>query len=108
MSTLAVTIPEIDYKGLSPLFAIVGGSILVLMVGLFRGRFVQTILVPLLGIAALGAAIGLTIWIWEPGVRTPIVRNGTSTCCTKRPRKRPTSRTTHDPPTSANRTDRPS
>jgi NADH-quinone oxidoreductase subunit N len=70
---LAVTIPEIDYKGLSPLLAVVGGSVLVLMVGLFRGRFLQTVLVPLLGIASLAVAIGLTIWIWEPGVQTPIV-----------------------------------
>ena len=33
--------PVIDYKELSPLMATVGGSIVVLMVGLLRGRFVQ-------------------------------------------------------------------
>ena len=36
--------PVIDYKALSPLMATVGGSIVVLMVGLFRGRFVQLVL----------------------------------------------------------------
>ena len=39
------------------------------MVGLFRGRFVQRVLVPLLTAVSLLAAIGLTIWIWEPGRR---------------------------------------
>jgi NADH-quinone oxidoreductase subunit N len=65
--------PEIDYKALSPLMATIGGSIVVLMVGLFRGRFVQTILVPALTGLSLLAAIGLTIWIWEPGVQEPII-----------------------------------
>ncbi len=65
--------PEIDYRALSPLMATVGGSILVLMVGLLRGRFVQTQLVPALTAGALLTAIGLTIWIWEPGVQQPIL-----------------------------------
>src|SRR3712207_3367828 len=70
---LAVTTPEIYYKGLSPLFAVVGGSVLVLLVGMFRGRVVHRVIAPVLAIASLGTAIGLTIWIWEPGVRTPII-----------------------------------
>jgi NADH-quinone oxidoreductase subunit N len=70
-----VQAPEIDYEGLSPLFAVVGGSIVVLCTGLFRGAFVQRVLVPLLTVASLGAAIGLTIWIWEPGDSAPIVEN---------------------------------
>ena len=65
--------PVIDYKELSPLMATVGGSIVVLMVGLLRGRFVQTIAVPALTKISLVAAMGLTIWIWEPGVRKPIL-----------------------------------
>jgi NADH-quinone oxidoreductase subunit N len=65
--------PVIDYKELSPLMATVGGSIVVLMVGLFRGRAVQTLLVPALTKISLLTAMGLTIWIWEPGVRTPIL-----------------------------------
>jgi NADH-quinone oxidoreductase subunit N len=65
--------PVIEYKALSPLMATIGGSIVVLMAGLFRGRFVQTILVPVLTAVSLLAAIGLTIWIWEPGVQEPIL-----------------------------------
>ncbi len=65
--------PVIDYKELSPLMATVGGSIVVLMVGLFRGRAVQTLLVPALTKISLVTAMGLTIWIWEPGVRKPIL-----------------------------------
>jgi len=65
--------PVIDYEGLSPLFATAGGSIVVLMTGLLPGRFVQRVLLPLLTLIALGAAIGLTAWIWEPGDTAPIV-----------------------------------
>jgi NADH-quinone oxidoreductase subunit N len=65
--------PVIDYKALSPLMATLGGSIVVLMAGLFRGRFVQTILVPALTAVSLLAAIGLSIWVWEPGVQQPII-----------------------------------
>ncbi len=68
-----VQAPEIDYKELSPLFALAGGSVIVLMVGLFRPRFVRFVLVPLLTAIALLTAIGLTIWIWEPGNRDPII-----------------------------------
>jgi NADH-quinone oxidoreductase subunit N len=71
----AIRAPEIDYQGLAPLFATVGGSIVVLCVGLFRGPFVQYRLVPLLTIGALGAAIGLTIANWEPGNQAPIIEN---------------------------------
>jgi NADH-quinone oxidoreductase subunit N len=69
----AVKAPVIDYKGLSPFFATLGGSIVVLMAALFRGHFVQRLLVPALAVISLGAAIGLTIWIWEPGDSKPIV-----------------------------------
>jgi NADH-quinone oxidoreductase subunit N len=65
--------PVIDYKELSPLMATIGGSIVVLMVGLIRGRFVQTLLVPALTKVSLVTALGLTIWIWEPGVQKPIL-----------------------------------
>ena len=77
MSTLLaqaqVQAPEIDYKELSPLFALAGGSVIVLMVGLFRSFFVRRTVVPALAAIALLTAIGLTIWIWEPGNREPIV-----------------------------------
>ena len=68
-----VQAPEIDYKALSPLMATLGGSIVVLMVGLLRGRFVQAVLVPLLAAVSLFAAIGLVIWIWEPGDTRTII-----------------------------------
>jgi len=69
----AAQAPHIDYQGLAPLFATAGGAVLVLMVGLFKGRFVQRTLVPLVTLAALAAAIGLTIANWEPGDSRPII-----------------------------------
>jgi NADH-quinone oxidoreductase subunit N len=66
----AAKAPHIDYKGLSPLFATGGGSLIVLMFALLPGRFVQRWLVPFLAVASLGAAIGLTIWNWETGSKT--------------------------------------
>jgi NADH-quinone oxidoreductase subunit N len=62
----AIQGPDIDYQGLSPLIAIVGGSCVVLMAGLFPGGFVQRVLVPGLTLLALGAAIGLSVWNWDP------------------------------------------
>ena len=67
--------PEIDYEGLAPLFALGGGAVIVLMTSLFRGAFVQRVLVPALTLASLGAALGLTIWQWETGDLEPIVEN---------------------------------
>ena len=79
MTTIAnVAAPHIDYKGLSPLLATVGGSIVVLMVGLLRSRFVRLTLVPALAAAGLLTAIGLTIWIWEPGDSAPIMQGSLS------------------------------
>ena len=68
-----VAAPVIDYRELSPLMATIGGSIVVLMVGLLRSPFVRQALVPALAAVSLLAAIGLTIWIWEPGDREPII-----------------------------------
>ena len=70
-----VEAPKISYEGLSPLFALGGGTVIVLMASLFPGRFVQRVLVPALTLAALGAAAGLTIWRWETGDLEPIVEN---------------------------------
>jgi NADH-quinone oxidoreductase subunit N len=69
----AVAAPVIDYRELSPLMAMVGGSIVVLMVGLLRAAFARRVLVPALAAATLLTAAGLTIWIWEPGDREPII-----------------------------------
>ena len=68
-----VPAPEIDYEALSPLMAMLGGSVVVLMVGLVRGRAVQRVLVPALTAVSLLTAIGLSIWIWEPGDQAPTV-----------------------------------
>ena len=70
--------PAIDYKALSPLFAVLGGSIVVLMVGLIRARVARAVVVPALAAVSLIAALGLTVWIWEPGDQTPIVEGALS------------------------------
>ncbi len=68
-----VPAPDIDYQGLSPLIAVVGGSVVVLMVGLFSSRFARLTLVPALSAVALLAAIGLSVWNWDPGDTKPII-----------------------------------
>src|SRR5919199_6197619 len=77
MSTLLaaaqVKAPVIDYKELSPLLALAGGCVVVLMVGLFRSPFVRQVIVPMLTAVTLLTAVGLTIWIWEPGNQPPII-----------------------------------
>lgn len=74
MSVLAaVKSPDIDYMGLAPLFSVIGGAVIVLMVGLFPGRLVQRVLVPALTAMALLSAIGLTIANWEAGDSAPII-----------------------------------
>src|SRR2546421_2528312 len=75
MTVLANTFhaPHIDYKALSPLIATVGGSCVVLMVGLFRQRFMQRALVPALTLASLGGAIALAVINWKVGDTKPIV-----------------------------------
>ena len=57
--------PHIDFAGLSPLIALLGGAVLVLLVGLLGSRWVRAQLVPALSLVALGAALGLTIWQWN-------------------------------------------
>ena len=56
--------PTIDWAGLSPLIALLGGALATLVFGLFRPRWVREGLVPLIAIVAFGAAIGLSIWQW--------------------------------------------
>jgi NADH-quinone oxidoreductase subunit N len=65
MLLAAVTKPSIDWAGVSPLIALLGGSIVVLLAGLLRGRFVREQIVPFLTLAAFGAAIGLGVWQWD-------------------------------------------
>ncbi len=68
-----VQAPKIDYQGLAPLFSTIGGSLAVLMIGLFRGRFVQRTLVPAVAALALLVAMGMTIANWEAGDSRPII-----------------------------------
>ncbi|HEY1274112.1 MAG TPA: NADH-quinone oxidoreductase subunit N [Thermoleophilaceae bacterium] len=74
MSLADVTAPVIDYKAISPLLATLGGSIVVLMVGLFRGPLVRRVLVPALTAVSLLTAIGLVIWVWRRGDIAPVIR----------------------------------
>jgi NADH-quinone oxidoreductase subunit N len=57
--------PHVDFAGLSPLIALLGGATLVLLLGLVGSRWVRAQVVPALSLAALGAALGLTIWQWN-------------------------------------------
>jgi NADH-quinone oxidoreductase subunit N len=74
MNPLSLTIatahlkgPHVDFAGLSPLIALLGGATIALLVGLIRTRWVRAQLVPALSLIALGAAAGLTIWQWNEG-----------------------------------------
>ncbi len=57
--------PHVDFAGLSPLIALLGGAVLVLLIGLLGSRRVRAQAVPTLSLAALGTALGLTIWQWN-------------------------------------------
>jgi NADH-quinone oxidoreductase subunit N len=68
----AARAPTIDYAGLSPFFALAGGALLVLIVGLARGGWVKHA-TPVLSIAALAAAIGLGIWQFDEAEPTSLI-----------------------------------
>jgi NADH-quinone oxidoreductase subunit N len=57
--------PHVDFAGLSPLIALLGGATIVLLVGLVRARWVRAQAVPALSLVALAAEAGLTIWQWN-------------------------------------------
>jgi NADH-quinone oxidoreductase subunit N len=57
--------PHMDFAGLSPLIALFGGAVLVLLVGLLGSPWVRSRVVPFLSLIALGATAGLTIWQWN-------------------------------------------
>ncbi|HEV3072707.1 MAG TPA: NADH-quinone oxidoreductase subunit N [Solirubrobacteraceae bacterium] len=56
--------PHVDFAGLSPLMALLGGAVVVLLVGLLGSAWVRAHLVPALSLGALAATLGLTIWQW--------------------------------------------
>lgn len=57
--------PHVDFAALSPLIAMFGGAIVVLLVGLLGSRWIREQVVPALALLALGASLGLTIWRWN-------------------------------------------
>jgi NADH-quinone oxidoreductase subunit N len=62
MSLALAKAPVVDFAGLSPLIALLGGATVVLLTGLLRPRLVRETLVPMLAVVAFGATIGLGIW----------------------------------------------
>jgi len=62
MNLAVAKAPVVDFAGLSPLIALLGGATVVLLTGLLRPRLVRETLVPVLAVVAFGAAIGLGIW----------------------------------------------
>jgi len=64
LATATLKGPHVDFAGLSPLIALLGGAVIVLLVGLLGSRWIRAQLVPALSLLALGAAAGLTIWQW--------------------------------------------
>ena len=56
--------PDVDFAALSPLIALLGGAVIVLLVGLVGPRRIREHVVPALSLVALAAAAGLTIWQW--------------------------------------------
>jgi NADH-quinone oxidoreductase subunit N len=65
MLAASVATPKIDWAGVSPIIALLGGSVIVLMAGLLRGRLIREQLVPLLTLVAFGTTIGLGVWQWD-------------------------------------------
>ena len=62
LATATLKGPHVDFAGLSPLIALLGGAVIVLLVGLLGSRWVRSQLVPALSLVALATALGLTIW----------------------------------------------
>jgi NADH-quinone oxidoreductase subunit N len=65
LATATLRGPHVDFAALSPLIALLGGAMIVLIAGLLRSRTVREHVVPALTLVALGAAAGLTIWQWN-------------------------------------------
>ena len=57
--------PHIDWAGLAPILALLGGGVLVLVLGLLRSRFVRETIVPAVALVAFAATIGLAAWRWN-------------------------------------------
>jgi NADH-quinone oxidoreductase subunit N len=73
MTPLLATLkgPHVDFAGLSPVLALLGGAVVVLLVGLLGSRRARTQVVPALSLVVLAAALGLSIW--QYGEAKPLV-----------------------------------
>ncbi|MBI5105530.1 MAG: NADH-quinone oxidoreductase subunit N [Solirubrobacterales bacterium] len=71
--------PNIDWAGLSPVIALLGGAIVVLLAGLLRSRLVRERAVPFLAIVAFGASLGLGIWQWGEDAQVFIAKGSQAT-----------------------------
>jgi NADH-quinone oxidoreductase subunit N len=60
--------PHIDYAALSPFEALLGGSVLVLLLGLARSRTIRERVVPAVTIVSFATAIALVAWQWNDSV----------------------------------------
>jgi NADH-quinone oxidoreductase subunit N len=65
LATAHVKRPHVDFAALSPLIALLGGAVVVLLLGLLGSRWIRSNGVPALSLGALGGALGLTIWQWD-------------------------------------------
>jgi NADH-quinone oxidoreductase subunit N len=63
--------PHIDWAGLSPLVAVLGGALVALMLGLLRSRAARETAVPALSATSLLIAGALSIWQW--GERSDLI-----------------------------------
>jgi NADH-quinone oxidoreductase subunit N len=64
IATTTLKGPHVDFAGLSPLIALLGGAAVVLLVGLLGRKAAREQVVPALSLLALAASLGLTIWQW--------------------------------------------
>ena len=62
LATATLKGPHVDFAGLSPLIALLGGAAVVLLVGLLGRKAAREQVVPALSLLALAASLGLTIW----------------------------------------------
>ncbi|HWI22255.1 MAG TPA: NADH-quinone oxidoreductase subunit N [Baekduia sp.] len=68
MIATTVQAPTIDWAGLTPLLALLGGAVLVLLAGLLRSSFVRRQCVPVVTIVAFGVAIASSIITWGDAI----------------------------------------
>ncbi|HEV2768785.1 MAG TPA: NADH-quinone oxidoreductase subunit N [Solirubrobacteraceae bacterium] len=57
--------PPVEWAGISPLLALFGGAVVVLMGGLFPGRAVRERVVPGLALLTLLVALACLVWQWD-------------------------------------------